>query len=428
MALSQIINLIISGEDQGASAALDTVAGSLGGVGGSLAAVAGPAAIGVAGLAAIGTGAAVVGLAAFNASQDFDQAMNLFQAQTGSTDEQMEEFRQTALGIFNNNWGDSLGDVANAMSTVRSITQAEGDDLSDLSTQALILRDVFGFDLVESSRAADTAMENFGVTGQSVMDLIAATAQRTGDPMGDLLDTVNEYSADFAEAGFSAQDMFNLFVAGSDAGIFSIDKTADAVREFNTRLVDGSASTQEAFDTLGSRNSFLWTAWEAGALSLEEYQAAVANTDIDAVDALGIALESGALNGASAMQLLIEQMEDMEDPIARDAVGVALFGSMWEDLGADAILALNDVENALGDVEGATLAAGDTVSQGPRAAWEQFKRTVTTSLIPLGDWLADMLTQMTPHLTTLADWLAVKIPLATEALRAWWVDIAWPQE
>ena len=428
MAFSQTINLIISGEDHGASAALEAVAGGVGGLGGGLSALAGPAGIGLAAIGAVGAGAAAVGLAAFNASQDFDQAMHLFQAQTGATDAEMAGFRDTALDVFNNNWGESLEDVGSAMATVRSITQATGDDLGELTTQGLILRDVFGYDLVESSRAADTAMENFGITGQEVMDLITATAQATGDPMGDLLDTVNEYSADFAEAGFSASDMFNILTAGADAGIFSMDKTADAVREFNTRLVDGSSSTREVFDLLGSGGAFMSSLWEAGVISYEDYMAALQDpAGIDAVDALSMALETGALDGASAMQLMIDQLEDMDDPIARDAAGVALFGSMWEDLGADAILALNDVEDSLGDVSGATLAAGDTISQGPGAAWEQFKRTITTSLLPLGDWLSDMLMTMTPHLQALADWLAVKIPVATEALRSWWVDTAWPQ-
>lgn len=421
MTVSSSVSLILTGQDAGASAAVDAVAGSAGGLGAML----GPAGIVAAGGAAAVGVMVAVGSAAFGMSQDMDTAMNLFQARTNTGEAGMAAFEDAAEGVFNNNWGESLGDVGAAMTLVNTVMGAGSDEIGGLTEQALILRDVFEQDIASSTRAADTAMENFGTSGAEIFDLMTAAIQETGDPADDLLDTINEYSADFAEAGFSAQDMFNLLIAGSDAGIFNMDKTADAVREFNTRLIDGSASSLEAFDTLGTGSAVLWEMFERGVISYDEYNARIAsNEPLDHMSVLSEAMQSGMFDGADAMQLVIEQLEDLEDPIARDAAGVALFGSLWEDLGADAILALNDVEDSLGSVEGRTAAAGDIVSQGLGPAWETFKRNVGTSLIPLGDMIGEGLALATPHLITLAAWLGENLPIAVDFLRAkideWW--------
>lgn len=387
---TNVTELIIKGTDD-ASAAFEAVGSGAAGLATATAAFA--ATGGAVAVAAIGA----IGVAAVAMSLEFDAAMNLFQAQTGSSDAAMADFEGTALSLFNQNFGESLGDVAESMAAVNAIIGLTGPELETATSQALILRDVFDKDVAESVRAVDTATENFGATSSEVFDLLTTTIQQTGDPADDLLDTINEYSADFAEAGFSAQDMFTTLIAGTEAGAFNMDKVADSVREFTTRIVDGSDLTAEALDTIG----------------------------VDA-DNLFAGFQDGSVTAADAMTIAIDALEAMTDPIAQDAAGVALFGSMWEDLGSQAIFALNDTVTGLEDVAGATLEAGDTVNQGLGPAFETFKRTMETSLLPLGDVIGDVLLQATPHLQSLADWLTDKIPVAVETLRAFWVDDAWP--
>lgn len=391
MTISSIISLVLKGEDQ-ASGAFDAVSGKVGGLGSLLggAAIAAPAAIAVGAL--VGVGAASLFMA-----QDFDASMNLFQARTGASEEAMVEFRDTALDVFTQNYGESLDDVASTMGVVNQQLGLSGEELGEVSTQALILRDVFEKDVSETVRATGSAVRNFGTDSTHVMDLMTAAIQRTGDPAGDLLDTVNEYSSDFAEAGFSADEMTNILIAGLEAGAFNFDTVGDSVREFTTRIVDGSDTTRDALTAIG----------------------------IDA-DGLYASFTDGSMETGDAMELVIDQLKAMEDPIARDAAGVAFFGSKWEDLGADVILGLGGAEDALGDVEGATLAAGETVSQGLGPAFETAKRQVMTALLPLGDFLGGLLASWTPHLETAAAWLAEKIPEATAVLADFWATTLEP--
>ncbi len=62
----------------------------------------------------------------------------------------------------------------------------------------------------------------------------------------------------------------------------------------------------------------------------------------------------GSLTGADAMSQVIQKLAEVEDPLQRNAIGVALFGTKWEDLGQNIILALDPAKASLGEVESAT--------------------------------------------------------------------------
>jgi len=207
-------------------------------------------AVAVAALAFLAGAIIGIGVASFNVANETQEAWNQYAAQTGAANEEMEQFKQTALDIYSSNWGDSITDVGQAMTTVKQITGETGDELESLTTKALIMRDVFGKDINESIRAVDIAVTNFGTNGSHVFDLVAATIQKVGDPADDLLDTVGEYAPIFAAAGYSADEMFGILQAGVAAGARNFDVVADAVKEFQIRIIDGSDQTESAMNTL----------------------------------------------------------------------------------------------------------------------------------------------------------------------------------
>ena len=79
------------------------------------------------------------------------------------------------------------------------------------------------------------------------LDVYKRQAQNGLDKNGDLLDTINEYSVHFKQAGFDAESMFNMLINGTESGTFSVDKLGDTVKEFFIRAKDGSDSTIGAF-------------------------------------------------------------------------------------------------------------------------------------------------------------------------------------
>lgn len=388
MATNETVRLIIEGDGSGAVEALGSVGQS---IGLNLAPLAGGAL--VAGAVA---GVAAIGGAALNMSQEFDGAMNTFSARTGTAADDLGAFRDVATDIFTNNWGDSLGDVADAMATVQTITGAGADEIEGLTTRALIMRDVFDTDVNESVLAAQALMSEFGLSGEQAMDFITTGMQRGLNSSGDFLDSIGEYSNLFSDAGFSAEQMFGVMESGQAAGVLGTDKISDAVKEFGIITSEMGEGARQAFSDLGY--------------------------DIDPLMAM---LQDGSMTTAELFGMVAEDVQKIEDPLMRAQVQTALFGTMAEDLGVSFTDGLTTATVALQDMEGATMAAGDTVSQGLGPAWEGFTRTVSTALLPLGDALGQMLIGLTPHLAALGEWLGVNIPIAIETLRALW-EANWP--
>lgn len=144
-----------------------------------------------AGMLAAGTAIAGVSVAAVKSANDIDQAMNQYIASTGKSTEETERYKKVMEDIYTNNYGDSFEDIGEAMA---SITQNLGD-LDDASLQtvtesAFALRDTFGYEIPESTRAAKAMMDNFGTSGEEAMNLIAAGAQNGLDYSGELLDSM----------------------------------------------------------------------------------------------------------------------------------------------------------------------------------------------------------------------------------------------
>ena len=116
--------------------------------------------------------------------------------------------------------------------------------LQNITESAFTLRDTFGYDINESVRAANTMMTQFGIEGDKAMGLIATGAQNGLDFSGELLDSISEYSVQFAKVGLDADDMFKIMEKGAETGAFNLDKVGDAIKEMSIRVIDGSATTQ----------------------------------------------------------------------------------------------------------------------------------------------------------------------------------------
>ena len=186
---------------------------------------------------AIAAAAAAIGAAVVAASvelvklgDEYNKAVNQISASTGATGTELEELGAIAQKVYTNNFGDSLEDVAEGLSVVQKTTGLVGDELQKATESGFALRDTFGYDLQESARAANALMKNFGVAAEEAYNIIAVGAQNGADQNGDLLDTLNEYSAQYSALGLSADQFVTGLINGAEAGVFSIDKVGDAVK------------------------------------------------------------------------------------------------------------------------------------------------------------------------------------------------------
>lgn len=244
-----------------------------------------------------------------------ERASASFQASTGVSAESMERYNDVMQELYKNNFGDSLDDIAEAMSEVkRQTNELDPSTLKDLTKNAIALRDTFGYDVAESVRAVKMMMDQFGVSGEEAYNLIVQGAQNGLDKNGDLLDTINEYSVHYVQLGYDAEGFFNSLKNGTETGIFSIDKMADATKEFGIRVKDTANSTTEGFELIG--------------LDADEMRAKFAK---------------GGESAQRAMSQTLNALAGVDDQVKKNQAGVDLFGTMWEDLGETSIMSLRNI-------------------------------------------------------------------------------------
>lgn len=212
-----------------------------------------------------------------------DSAYNNFAIKTGASAKDMEQYSDAIMALYKNNYGDSLSDVSDSMATVKQLAgDIPTDKLQEVTEYAIALDDAFGYDVAESMRTVNSLADQFGVSYSDAFDLIVQGAQKGLDQNGDMLDTFNEYSVQFKDMGYTAEEMFNMLSNAAETGTWSVDKLGDAVKEFNINLSDGSAD--EALAKLGFGTETAAADAEAYAKAsenLEKSETALRNAEVN---------------------------------------------------------------------------------------------------------------------------------------------------
>ncbi|HRJ44318.1 MAG TPA: phage tail tape measure protein, partial [Caldilineaceae bacterium] len=286
--------------------------------------------------------------------------------------EAAEEFAEVARQVYGNNFTDSVQQAGGAVAEVAKQLQLAANDpaLGTLTEKALMLSDSFSVDVSESVNAARSLAKDFGISYDEAFDFIAGGFQRGLDSSGDFLDTITEYSTQFANGGADAGQFFSLMESGLAGGMLGTDKAADAFKEFRLRILDGSKESSAALGLLG----------------------------LDAED-MAARLTDGSMSVADAFQTVIGRMAETEDPTIRMQAGFGLLGSQFEDLGDSAVAALSLTKTSLEDLAGSTDGLGakyETFGQRAEAIW----RRLTVSISPLTDELLAAADDALPHLET----------------------------
>lgn len=318
---------------------------------------------------------------------EYDAATDSIAARTGAIGEDLEALNDVMDSIYANQYGDTMEDVADAVALVHQQLDLLGDDLQTTTEGAFALEETFGYDVAESVRAAKAMMLNFGVDGQTAMGMIAAGAQNGLDYSGELLDSISEYSVQFAKLGFTADDMFHIFQRGADSGAWNLDKVGDAVKEFSIRSIDGSKATIQAYKDLG----------------------------FSADEAMSI-FAAGGEEAEYAFQVILKELVAMEDLVKRDSVGVALFGTMWEDLGVDAVASMIDIQSGAYDAADALAGINDIKYDSLDAAMEGIKRSTELQLLPAADAVTDAFISIAPEIQEMVNLAIPSITSLAESI------------
>ncbi|TFE02889.1 phage tail tape measure protein [Jeotgalibacillus salarius] len=318
----------------------------------------------------VGVTAPIVGLgvASLKSAADFDAAQGQIQAQLGVTEDRAAQLMNISKELWEDAYGDSVMQAAENVATVEQNMRNMSDkDIKAVTAAAFDMEKVFKVGINETTAAAGTIMDNFGDSGTQAMDLLTRGLQLAGPRGDDLLDTFREYSPQFEALGLSSEKSMNLLIQGLQSGSRNTDVLADAMKEFTIEAEQSGERVAKGYERIG----------------------------IDGEKMMSDIAEGGEkANGA--FFATITALSGMEDATERNAAGVEIFGTKWEDVKDSALLALDPTIDLLGEVEGAAKKAGDAANDNIGTRATAAFRDFQADLEPAGEILVDLAEEWLP--------------------------------
>ena len=357
----------------------------------------------------------------------YEKAMNQVAMSTGTTGQELENLQSIASNVYADNFGESMEAAAASVAEVYKRTGLVGEELQKATEDAYTLQNAFGYEVNDSLQAATQLMNTFGISAEEAYTLIAQGAQKGLDQNGDMLDTLNEYSVQFANLGYSAEDMFNMLANGVQNGTWSVDKLGDAVKEMNIRLNDGTAdealqalglgfadsatnaaalkqaaldvskadvelqkAQQNVNDTLAKNGSASTEYQEAlnkaeqAQINLEKAQAAYNKTSSETtynLDEIKGKLAAGGSDAQEAIQEIMMALSQVENEQDRYVLGQTLMGTQWEDIGESAVQALMNTQGEISTTSDAMDDLADNQFNDFDSQFEKLKRQIETDVV-----------------------------------------------
>lgn len=337
-----------------------------------------------------------------------DTAVRALKASLDPASEEAERAGNAAGALFAKGYGQSIDEVTAAtgavVTSIEGMRTASEEEIVAMTAKVSDLATAFEQD---AGRAAQVVgqMITTGLAkdGTEAADLLTASLQKVPKELrGDLLDAVDEYGPAFQQLGLGGEEAMALLVKGSEKGMYGIDKTGDAVKEFGIRATDMSKATAGAYEMIG--------------LDQEKMTSA---------------LLKGGDEGADAFQKIVGGLESVKDPVEQSQAALALFGTPLEDLNTSEIpgfiSSLKTAEGGLGEFSGASQRVTDELQNGPGAALQTFKNSMQTAF---GDMMGYMLPVLQPILDLLVQFAPVLGPLAAiiglvSAAIMVWTGVQW---
>ncbi|MDF9626322.1 phage tail tape measure protein [Bacillus cereus] len=323
-----------------------------------------------------------MGKSIVNTAIEFDGSQRKIQASLGLTGKGAENLQKIAVDTWKKGFGENLEEVDNALIKVyQNMRDVPYDELQMASEDVLTLAKVYDVDLNEATRGAGQLMSQFGLSTQETFDLLAAGAQEGLNYSDELFDNLSEYAPLFKQGGFSAQEMFTILANGTKSGSYNLDYINDLVKEFGIRVQDGSKGVSEGFGDLSEGTQKVWKSFN-----------------------------EGKGTAADVFNAVLGDLRKMDDKVKANQIGVALFGTKWEDMGAEAVLSLNNVHGGLGDVTGRMDEMKKLQEESLGQQFQKALRETQAALEPLGKKFAELAKDILPPIVdgvkAVMDWFS----------------------
>lgn len=219
-------------------------------------------------------------------------------------------------------WYDYNQGIKEATKLTKQFTDYSGNQLKEYRSEVQALADYYGKDFKETLLTINTLTQQFGIENEKAQKIIKDGFVAGADANDDYFDSIKEYSAQFKEAGLSADEFVAIIAQTSRMGIFS-DKGIDTIKEANIRLREMTTSTADALDGIG--------------ISSKRVQQE---------------LQSGYKTTFQIMQEVSARLNELPDSSQKVGSAIAdIFGNMGEDAGLKYIRTLKDISTDLDSVK-----------------------------------------------------------------------------
>ena len=245
----------------------------------------------------------------------------LMQAAFRISPEEAGEIVGIAKDLYMRDIAESLEEASQIVRNVKSYLP-DGEDLATVSSYAAAIQKAYGVDAQESMKTATIMAQKFGISIAEAYDVLAATMSTSPAEASNISDTLKEFSVQFSDLGYTAQETGAIIAQSIDQGVWDVNKVGDAFKEANVRISEGSDEVRNALANMGLN----------------------AQNIVDAIN---------AGDAAGALDIVIDKLGEVENATEQNKYGLAIFGTMWEDLGSEQILALGTAVKTLEDVSGA---------------------------------------------------------------------------
>ncbi|MGW6754531.1 phage tail tape measure protein [Streptomyces sp. NPDC055006] len=325
-------------------------------------------------LGAVAAAAAAGALIVKGLGDAIDQAniTSKLQAQLGASGKDAAKYGKVAGKLFSSGVTDTFEEGAD---TIRAIVNAglvppgaTNKQLQSIATKMADVSKTFGTDMDMQTQAVSAMFKNkLSPSASDALDVITVGMQKLGPNADDLLETFQEYPVQLRKLGIDSNQALGLFQQGLKGGARDTDIIADAMKEFSIRSIDMSTGSRAAYKSIG--------------LDAKNMEAMIGK---------------GGTSANKGLDIVMDKLRGIHDPVKREAAAVGLFGTQAEDLG-QAFFKLDPSKAAKGikDVGGATSKLGKTLRSGPSYELQVFTRRVQQGLTEaLGKYLIPALTKV----------------------------------
>lgn len=329
---------------------------------------------------------------AIAAAKSFEDASIIIEDGLGVAGKEAENLTEIANSIYKKGFAESLGDTSHALVNVK---QNMGDlvkdsELEEVTQNAMLLAEVMDEDVGWVTRATSTMMKQFGTTSEEAFDLMTWGIQNGLNYSDELADNIAEYGPLMASMGYSAEEYFAMMANGAKEGAYNMDFVNDVVKEFDITIKEGSDATLEAIAGLSKETQGIFKEFQNGKATVKD-----------------------------VMQAVSGDLSEM-DELTANAIGVELFKTKWEDMGADAVIALADINSNLKGVDGSMKAISDGAEETFGAQLQSLIRETADALRPVGEILVglarDYLPPLIDGIRKAAEWFEAIGPAGQKAV------------